>query len=252
MIDFLERACTAFPRVLMVTAIGLAACSDGDVATVSDADGDGIEDAFDNCPTIQNGGQSDQDSDAVGDACDPSNDNPVTVVANPDLGDSDRDVFDRTCESTAVLSGITLGLGPSSSYVDTFYRRCTARFAPFETSETAGEAAAIRGVDIECASTEAVVGVAYKEVEGSVKPDDALDAATLLCAPFEGPDTNPRVVPNSRFDANQGAATTLQCPDGASAVGIQDSDSDSNSSNSDAIDGIGLLCQAGRWVTSGD
>jgi hypothetical protein len=37
-----------------------------------DADGDGVQDKFDNCPTVANPGQEDADGDALGDACDPS------------------------------------------------------------------------------------------------------------------------------------------------------------------------------------
>jgi len=40
------------------------------VLTANDADGDGIPDAFDNCPAIANGDQADEDRDGVGDLCD--------------------------------------------------------------------------------------------------------------------------------------------------------------------------------------
>lgn len=40
-----------------------------------DTDGDGIDDAFDNCPAAANSGQSDYDSDGQGDVCDSDGDN---------------------------------------------------------------------------------------------------------------------------------------------------------------------------------
>jgi hypothetical protein len=49
----------------------------------ADTDGDGVPDATDNCPVVDNPGQANADGDALGDACDPTpNGDPVTP-ANP-------------------------------------------------------------------------------------------------------------------------------------------------------------------------
>lgn len=58
-----------------------------------DADGDGVADCFDNCPTIANATQDDADADTVGDACDncPS-------VANPSQANCDGDLIGDACE----------------------------------------------------------------------------------------------------------------------------------------------------------
>ncbi len=69
------------------------------VPTPSDTDGDGIEDAADNCPDVFNpirplddGAQADFDSDGVGDACDPCPLDPdTTQCSQADPNDSDGD-----------------------------------------------------------------------------------------------------------------------------------------------------------------
>jgi hypothetical protein len=44
---------------------------DDNPACLGDADGDGIPDVMDNCPTVANADQADADGDGIGDACDP-------------------------------------------------------------------------------------------------------------------------------------------------------------------------------------
>lgn len=81
-----------------------------------DADGDGVEDDDDNCPTVPNPDQADADADGVGDVCDaPDTPPPTTVadqdsdgvadkadncpsVANKDQKDSDGDGIGDACE----------------------------------------------------------------------------------------------------------------------------------------------------------
>ncbi len=46
----------------------------GDESTAPDADADGVPDSFDNCATVVNGGQQDQDGDGKGDVCDSDRD----------------------------------------------------------------------------------------------------------------------------------------------------------------------------------
>ncbi len=60
----------------------------------ADGDGDGIDDASDNCPSVANASQDDTDGDGLGDACDncPSD-------VNPDQSDTDGDGVGDACDT---------------------------------------------------------------------------------------------------------------------------------------------------------
>jgi Thrombospondin type 3 repeat len=76
------------------------------VGPVPDFDGDGVEDATDNCPEVANADQTNTDGDGLGDACDPDDDEDFVVdaedncplVSNTDQADAGQDGAGDACD----------------------------------------------------------------------------------------------------------------------------------------------------------
>jgi hypothetical protein len=90
-----------------------AQCTDpGD----TDADGDGILDAVDNCPAIPNAGQEDEDGDDIGDVCDECLGDPTNLCNAPELIDGDPLSVGSGCVTYEGDHPVEPGLGFVQTY----------------------------------------------------------------------------------------------------------------------------------------
>jgi hypothetical protein len=97
-------------------------------AETADADGDGVPNGEDSCPTVANAAQTDVDMNGIGDACEPVDSDGDEVsdgsdncpyVYNPDQADADGDGRGDACEEAApeALTGTASELKGSSAKV---------------------------------------------------------------------------------------------------------------------------------------
>ena len=78
------------------------------MSACADADGDGVLDGNDNCPTTSNANQANFDNDSMGDACDPDDDNDgvndgpdnCDFAANPSQANWDGDGLGDACDDS--------------------------------------------------------------------------------------------------------------------------------------------------------
>ncbi|EYF00107.1 Hypothetical protein CAP_1358 [Chondromyces apiculatus DSM 436] len=97
-------ACTQPVRPNGTPCGGGGTCQNG-VCAIADADGDGVQDAVDNCPAVYNPSQADLDGDGLGDLCDPDDDGDGVLDAadncprtpNPGQEDANGDGIGDAC-----------------------------------------------------------------------------------------------------------------------------------------------------------
>ncbi len=82
-----------------------------EITPITDTDNDGIEDSIDNCPTIANPNQEDDDNNGIGNTCDDDDDDDDGVLdlndncplqVNPDQEDDDNDGIGNLCDDDYV------------------------------------------------------------------------------------------------------------------------------------------------------
>ncbi|WP_232225342.1 thrombospondin type 3 repeat-containing protein [Christiangramia salexigens] len=119
--DFISCGPAPYGYEIFVSGIDIANCN-----TISDSDGDGIEDTLDNCPNIANPDQANNDGDSEGDVCDDDDDNDgiedtldnCPFTANPGQENYDGDSEGDACDNDDDNDGCPDDVDPNLSNIE--------------------------------------------------------------------------------------------------------------------------------------
>ena len=118
------------PTVIGVTAGYQFSLAIAGATVVTDADGDGVPDAIDNCPTVANPSQADSDGDGIGDACDP--------VFNRTVTAGDASVNEGNSGNTVLSFPVTLNQAAPTAVKVTYATSDDTAFAPGDYTAKTG------------------------------------------------------------------------------------------------------------------
>jgi hypothetical protein len=145
--------------------------------TANDSDGDGIDNAVDNCPDVANPDQANEDGDKFGDACDP-----CPVEANDTPNDPDGDGVADGCDPHPTVAGDKIVV------FEGFANGIPSNWDVVGTTSAAAGAISLTTVANNHTSVVAPGTFANATVSASIQVDmqvGSFDSATTLAIPYD-------------------------------------------------------------------